>query len=467
MRKQILAFKTIMFMVMAFFVVFGKKVEVHAFDTSSMEEWALGSSKKVNLEQENEKRYYKITPTKSGAYTIFSDVNSEIELCLYEAGQSESDSPLVDSWGNDNMPSKWEGINTCIHYNFQANKTYVLTVSGYKPKGYLYAKEDPNFKEKVWSGRFCYNLVFNKALLVGTNFAGSETQITIPDKLDGYPVIGIQEAAFENMPEVIKVTIPSSITYIDSSNFIDFPKLKQITIPEGVKKIYANSFDGIKEFHLPDSLEYIGENSIGVDLEGNVCADTIIYANTKSYAAEYAKKMGFILKTPIVEKVQTKKEPITPKTGTVLKKGNVQYKVLKKGKEVIYYKRVNTKNKVLVIPDTVKINGVTYKVTKVSNKIAKGNKNLTKIEIGKNVREIDAKAFYNCTNVRKIIIRSLHLNSKKIGKKAFYRTGYKKGKSLKVYVPAKKKKIYQKMLRKAGLSKKAKFYYLKKGGKNK
>ncbi len=108
-----------------------------------------------------------------------------------------------------------------------------------------------------------------------------------------------------------------------------------------------------------------------------------------------------------------------------------------------------TKNKksltVLKIGDNVKV---------IKKNAFKGYTALKTIIIGKNVRTIEAGAFSGCKSVTKIIIKSKKI--KRIGSKAFKGVGAKKYSSLKVTVPKKKLTLYKMILRKAGLSKKAK-----------
>lgn len=192
-----------------------------------------------------------------------------------------------------------------------------------------------------------------------------------------------------------------------------------------------------------------------------------------------------------------------PKKGTILtdSKTKAKYKVTKAGKKggtVEYYRSTNKNAKTITMKATVKINGITYKVTSVAAKAFKNNTKITKVTIGsnvttigkeafrgckklktvtigKNVTTIKEKAFYKCTAITKITLPS---KVKNIGKQVFY--GCKKLKSItikttkltkktvgskaftgthknvKVKVPAKKYKAYKTLLKSKGISSKAK-----------
>ena len=155
--------------------------------------------------------------------------------------------------------------------------------------------------------------------------------------------------------------------------------------------------------------------------------------------------------------------------------------------------------KTIEIPDTIEVNGLTYKVTSIQAGAFEDNKKLTKIiigsnvtsigeyafsgctklttvAIGKNVTKIGAKAFYKCTKLKQITIPS---KVNYIGKQAFY--GCKKLKSITiktqkltskktgkwafkgiyskatVKVPKSKLKTYKKLLKSKGVGSKAKY----------
>ena len=192
---------------------------------------------------------------------------------------------------------------------------------------------------------------------------------------------------------------------------------------------------------------------------------------------------------------------LTPQTATPGKtikdkSTNGFYKVLQDGVSVEFTKPVYKKASVR-IPDTVKVNGITCKVTGISANAFKNNKSLKSVTIGRNVTVIGTNAFYgckklskvsggnrivkighrafancnslskitipgsvrsigkqafcNCKKLRSIIINTSTLSGKTVGSKAFAGT-YKKPT---VKVPAKQMKTYKKLLKARGMSSKA------------
>lgn len=191
-----------------------------------------------------------------------------------------------------------------------------------------------------------------------------------------------------------------------------------------------------------------------------------------------------------------KPQTITP--GKIIKDKvtNGVYKVQKDGLSVEFTKPVS-KNASVKIPDTIKVNGITCKVTGISANAFKNNVSLRTVTIGKNVtiigtnafygckklskvngannvvkignnsftncrnlssitvsetvRIIGKRAFYNCKNLKTIIIKTSALSTKTIGSNAF--TGIYKKPTIKV--PAKQMKTYKKLFGLKGMSSKA------------
>ncbi|HBZ63322.1 MAG TPA: hypothetical protein DEO89_01635, partial [Lachnospiraceae bacterium] len=81
-----------------------------------------------------------------------------------------------------------------------------------------------------------------------------------------------------------------------------------------------------------------------------------------------------------------------------------------------------------------------------------GNKNLKKVVIGAEIENIGAKAFYNCPNLKLVMIKSTRLKAKTVGAKAFAKIH----KKAVVKVPKAKEKAYKKWLKKRGIGGKQK-----------
>ena len=108
--------------------------------------------------------------------------------------------------------------------------------------------------------------------------------------------------------------------------------------------------------------------------------------------------------------------------------------------------------KTVAIPATLEANRKTYRVTAIADKAFKGANGLVSLTIGKNVKKIGKKAFYHCYGLERITIITGSLDQGSIGTDAFRGVP----KTVKIRVPKKKVDLYQTILVKAGVNRKAK-----------
>lgn len=131
-----------------------------------------------------------------------------------------------------------------------------------------------------------------------TGYTGKDTEIVLPEELDGTVIAGISADTFYNCDTLEKITIPASITAIGESAFFDCDNLKEFvvaeenetyyaqdgvlfrkkdhclmayppalpaasyTVPDGVQELYYAAFGkctNLQEIQLPDGLQYIDD----------------------------------------------------------------------------------------------------------------------------------------------------------------------------------------------------------------
>ena len=131
-----------------------------------------------------------------------------------------------------------------------------------------------------------------------------------------------------------------------------------------------------------------------------------------------------------------------PKAGTSYTISGNEYKVSKPGAEVILVRTSKT-TKNVTVPAQIYAQGITYKVTSIGAKAFNNNKKLTKVTIGTNIVKINSNVFFNCKNLKTVIIKSVRLTGKTANKKAF-KNAHKK---LVIRVPKKVKKIYKQIFK--------------------
>lgn len=148
--------------------------------------------------------------------------------------------------------------------------------------------------------------------------------------------------------------------------------------------------------------------------------------------------------------VPKKETAITDESSKAIYK--ITKSALKKG-TVTYVAPVDEEAGEVIVPDTITIHGVKFRVTAIEKNVFRGNKNIKSVTIGKNVKTIGANAFRDCSKLKVIIIKSTKQTIQKIGSKAFAKTPQK----LTVKLPKKKFNSYKAILIKRGISKNAVF----------
>ena len=137
----------------------------------------------------------------------------------------------------------------------------------------------------------------------------------------------------------------------------------------------------------------------------------------------------------------------TAQTGDSYDVGNFVYEITNADKKTVTLTDKIKDKKSVTVPATVKINGVTYKVTGIGAGVWEDDGKVKTIVIGKNVQKIGANAFAGAKQLKKITIKSTALKS--VGNKAFKNISAKAV----IKVPGKKKAEYKKLLKGKGQKK--------------
>ena len=283
------------------------------------------------------------------------------------------------------------------------------------------------------------------------------TSITIPENVRS---IGCE--AFYAC-KLKKVVLPEGITRISSRTFAMCSNLTDITIPDSVTSIDEGAFCGCNKLDsivIPDSVIEIDVRKKGEPLNVNrwsaFSRGVTIICSKNSAAYKYAKENNLPIKllsgkeNPSDDSKQNNTTPAKKGTTLTISSKKIKIKVTsssKKNPTVTITKFTDKKAKKLTIPATVKVKGVTYKVTAISDKAFKGNKKLTTVTIGSNVTKIGKEAFSGCKNLKKITVTAGKL--KTIGKNAF--KGINKKATITVKGTKKAKTALKKQLKKKSI----------------
>ena len=163
---------------------------------------------------------------------------------------------------------------------------------------------------------------------------------------------------------------------------------------------------------------------------------------TKRATYETAGELTYRCRKCAAKRIISIEKLAYPKAGTSYTISGNEYKVSKPGAEVILVRTSKTTKNVSV-PAQIYVQGITYKVTSIGAKAFNNNKKLTKVTIGTNIVKINSNAFFNCKNLKTVIIKSVRLTGKTANKKAF-KNAHKK---LVIRVPKKVKKIYKQIFK--------------------
>lgn len=300
--------------------------------------------------------------------------------------------------------------------------------------------------------------------------------ITLPDsveRIDGY--------LFSDCKNLSKVTLSAEISYIPSFAFLNCTALTEITLPKNIEGCVSNSFDGctnLQAIYVDEENQYY-DSADGVLFSKNLNALYLYPDGKTNKSYTIPKKVRYIEYHAFSGTVHLKNIYVLDNILDIddyafENCGSVEKIELPKTLNMKYRRRISFRNckslKKMQIPNFQK---TIYKgdfegcvsleevivpdsVTEIENSAFRDCAKLNKITIGKNVSKIGAKAFDNCISMQRMTILSKKLNYRGVEKGAFRKTGANNYKKLVVKVPSGKKTLYKKLLRKAGLSVKAK-----------
>lgn len=135
-------------------------------------------------------------------------------------------------------------------------------------------------------GDWIYTAVMQKTMILIDGYHGNAPHVTIPDSIDGIPVVDIGNGAFHGRSELVSVTIPKSVKSIGHGAFEGCENLKTVKIEEGLTSIGLGAFENCKSLSgisLPDSvINLAGDAFEGTALEENL-PDGLNYLGKVAY----------------------------------------------------------------------------------------------------------------------------------------------------------------------------------------
>lgn len=198
----------------------------------------------------------------------------------------------------------------------------------------------------------------------------------------------------------------------------------------------SDSYTGTPNYQT-DYLDYVEEPTTEITTEEPITEQPTAELVTVKPVVETTTEVT----TETVDTPSVSEEPVVTNSKKITANKAV-YEIDVNGKSVTIVK-VDKNVKDFTIKNTIKYNGKTYKVTKISANAFKKCKKLRKVVIGKNITSISKNTFKKCKKLKSIIIK---------GKKVSLKKNCFKGiaKNAKITVPKTRKSFYKKQLKKAG-----------------
>ncbi len=286
------------------------------------------------------------------------------------------------------------------------------------------------------------------------------TEIDIPDGVESIGGQRFSECAFEGCTGLQKVTIPDSVKYINEDEFqCQFP-VEDDGDDDGIHSYWVRIPEALKIYTTPGSYaaEWVKENAPDKDAYAIPDSTPQPTPNPDSQPVTKPDQPATPNQTPTQTPSgatpaqtgqNTAKLPAAKGTVLTVPEWQCQVRVTSDAAAdpmVEYLATTNKKAATIKVPDSVTVDGVTYKVTAVADKALAGNKKVKKVVLGVNVTSIGKNAFANCKNLKKIEVKSTAWNKKSVGKNALKGTN----KKLVVKVPKKMASTYKKYIKGKG-----------------
>ena len=152
--------------------------------------------------------------------------------------------------------------------------------------------------EKVRKPKYEY-LALSDTTAQITKYNGDETDVNVPDEIDGRKVLSIGDFVFSHHAEINRVTIPDGVLVIGPSAFEYCENLKSVTIPHGLTDVLEYAFYGcteLKSVIIPYSVTNISDYALGYYSDNgqlNKVDSFKIYCYSGTAGERYAKDNGF------------------------------------------------------------------------------------------------------------------------------------------------------------------------------
>jgi hypothetical protein len=148
--------------------------------------------------------------------------------------------PLVFEQKEQNMTEKTEFVTNGIAEPDNGDFAYKVTRRKVTVNRYAEFETNSILESETKPGNLTYKVIRREVTI--TRYRGSARDVTVPDGIDGDPVIAIGERAFAQK-RLTGITIPDGVTAIGDYAFYN-NKLTSVAIPHSVATIGEDAFSG-------------------------------------------------------------------------------------------------------------------------------------------------------------------------------------------------------------------------------
>ena len=396
----------------------------------------------TSFEEQNEKFKFELIDSKNG-YRLISYIGNETDVVVPNQYKGlpvlEIKEGAFNGCGNiERITLPFIGASAQENNNEKNLFGYIFGTTAYEngtmiEQAYL-LNESPS-KYECYIPKNLYEVVISYDAININDFAFSGcrflTSIEIP-----YSIISIGIGAFAYCDYLTSIVIPNSVTSIGSSAFCGCSSLTSITIPNSVTSINMGTFSecynltsvifesrsklasigeiafvycrSLTTIVIPNSVTSIGKEAFAycdsltsieipdsvTSIEGRAfqgCSSLIIYCEVNNKPSGWDNNWNYS-NNPVYWGVTQE---------DIIYQDELQYLIIN-GKAIVIGSDLKVIN--VVIPETIRVKGLTYNVTSIG-KIAFSNcKSLTSIVIPNSVTSIGKKAFSNCKSLTSIVI---------------------------------------------------------------
>ena len=115
-------------------------------------------------------------------------------------------------------------------------------------------------EQSYQSGFYTYTLTAEGDAIITDYSSDEETDLVVPDTLDGHPLVGVGEFSFDSC-SFTSITLPEGLQFIGRYAFNWCNNMTTITLPDSLQSIESSAFafcDALSGITLPDGLQSLG-----------------------------------------------------------------------------------------------------------------------------------------------------------------------------------------------------------------